>query len=310
MKTKLSKIIYEHQSSSQRNQISVSIGDGYLLEHSSVFRKVRYAYVNRGFVYASTNYAPYFDCVLFSLNDIFRTKKIFVRKNILWLQRLEKQRPNFYSLRDIYSIPLGKNLILHESAHCVAFNEVFGTWKNFRSKIGSFDVIPRVLLTEAFANACEVLLQITAPKSPIEGYFRWMNVYFHISEQNRKFLKVISDKFELSKCAHLLILLFLYSNFLYKDLEKAEVDRIISIVGLEVEDGKRSELRSDIKNLASEIPFQLSISFRLQTSAQYFENLGYDKKITKLLYKNPGVILERDATLNSCLVNLAKLVSN
>jgi hypothetical protein len=309
METTLSKIILAHQNQSQPNQVRASIGDSYLLEHSSVFRKVRSTYINRGFKYSTTNYNPYFDCVLFSLNDIFRTKKIFARKNILWLQRLEKQRPGFYKLRDIYSIPLQKNLLLHESAHCVAFSEIFGSWKNFRSEIGSFELIPKVLLTEAFANACEILVQITAPKCPIEGYFRWMNVYFHISERNRNSLKTLLERFEMSKCAHLLILLFLYSNFLYKELGKTEVDRIISLVGLDLESGK-SELRRNIQNLASEIPFQLSVEFRLQTSAQYFESLGYDKKITKLLSKNPGVILERNTELNSILVNLSELVSN
>jgi hypothetical protein len=290
----------------ESNTLSISsTGDGYLCSESPLYRKIRQETLKNGFKFISDEPSPYFSCPLLGLNDMLKSKKINVWQNLYWLKRLEKERPDFYTLEDLYVLELNTNYLLHESAHAIAYKATFKTWKSFKDEKKDNNFSMKVMIGEAFANTCEVLVQ-KPHLTPTENYIYRNNFYFTLTNEQHELIKKSKEAFGNISTTTILLLTFLYANFLYKDLDEKDAQRIIKLSIPKDASKNSKDNRTLLLSLAKAIPLGLNISFRLQTTRIYLTSIGYSGNIFKDLKVDPGRFLEKNPEMMEIINKLSQ----
>ena len=134
------------------------------------YRRIRLATLARGFRYTLEDPGDYFAFQLASLDTLFETRRVPYRDNVSAVRRLVRGRPGFFELRDLSGNRPLPNYLLHESAHAVAFHELFGRPKSVRRALEAPGSLLGIELGEAFAMTAEYFAACAASS----GVHRWV----------------------------------------------------------------------------------------------------------------------------------------
>jgi len=132
-----------------------NLGDGFLYRKNPFFRRIRQAARARSIGFTLRDPGDYFAFPLVALDTVLRTRKVPYRANYSALAAFERARPGFFVLADLRSNRPLPNYVLHESAHAVAFHELFGRPRDVFSALSEPSKLVRVLLGEAYAMTSE-----------------------------------------------------------------------------------------------------------------------------------------------------------
>jgi hypothetical protein len=273
-----------------------NLGDGYLYLNNPFFRRVRDAARARGFGF-SADQDEYFGFPLVHLDTVLATRKVPFRKNYRALLHLERSRPGFFELSDLRLNRPTPNYLLHESAHAVAFHELFGKPKSVAAALTSPEGLLRSLLGEAFAMTSEYFAAC-AVGGKLHAWFFSINSYRHRT-QAKKAVGELVDELGFSRVASLTLLALLCNNFLIDRLDRRLLSRCLELSpssGAALRPGTFEKLRRALASL-----MVMSPEFRLDTARLFLSMFGRPRAIKRVLARDPLTLMSRDDRAQSAL---------
>jgi hypothetical protein len=166
------------------------IGDGYLLQHNSLFRRARQLFRGEGgaFVCDASNLArSYTAAPLLMLDDILSSRLIPYCANSLALRRLVRQAPGIPVCEEFLITLLNRNFLFHETLHCIGSVRVDNILKVGDTIDSAHTFVIKSAFVEAFANAIERLSFYEA-QVPLHLLFMRMNSYVSFNADTCKLL--------------------------------------------------------------------------------------------------------------------------
>lgn len=274
-------------------------GDGYLCQKNPFFRHVRISALKLGYTFhdAREMHPIFISMPLMALQKILEDKRIPYHRNADALRLIEKRSPNTVFLDDLRHSPPIKNYALHESGHAIA-NSIFPITSTTRK-----DVV-LLLLQESFASAVETVAAVYTDDTPLDNWIFGLNSYLAARVKN---LPLIIERIGHVKTMKLVTLLYLYSNFLYEQIDDQILRRILDFTGI---DDKSERLFHQRQTLLPLIKAALGLNpyFRLLTTRMYFRSLGFKPSPERLLAFDPLVYILKDDLLVQDLDRLFQLM--
>ncbi len=145
---KLFRLLEQHDHWCPEGSFSEILGDGFLLEHNRLYRTIRKATLERGFILTSEFNPAYLALPLAQLESLIEKKKVPLFDNVTALREIESQIPQT-SLWDEVVDNLKRNYVFHESCHAIFRTESGKVFPN--SMDGELRIV-KILLEESFAN--------------------------------------------------------------------------------------------------------------------------------------------------------------
>lgn len=300
--TKLAELIALQRRHHGARRLRRSLGDGYLYTENPFFRRIRDAALDEGFRYTLEDPGAYFGFPLTALPTVLETRRIPYRPSFDAVLALEQSRPGFFSLRDLDKNRPTPNYLLHESAHAVAFAQLFGRARDVRSALGDRSKLVQVMLGEAYAMTAEYLAAC-AVQGPLQAWLFSISSYRHRT-QKKKATGELVGQIGLEAMTWALMAAFLYNNFLVDRLDGKQTERLLELgpgtAALARDPALVRRLRSCLGGL-----MVMSPEFRLDTSRLFLTSLGYPRDIRRVLERDPLDAIEHDAALRRGTARLA-----
>ena len=283
-----------------------NLGDGFLYRKNPFFRRIRKAALTRSIGFTLRDPGDYFAFPLVALDTVLRTRKVPYRANYSALVAFERSRPGFFRLADFRQNRPLPNYLLHESAHAVAFHELFGRPREVFSALSDPSQLARVLLGEAFAMTCEYFAAC-AVTGTVHAWFFSINSYRH-----RTPAKLAVGRFVESLGLPLLVWLvlvgFLENNFFVERFSPRTLDRALALSPLgaapRISPADRARLCRALSALMVMNP-----EFRYDTARLFLTMHGYPRDIERVLASDPLELIEADWKLAPRLRGLVKTLS-
>lgn len=292
----LTEVILAHKQYQSIKCIRHNLGDGFLFETNPIFRTIRERFLAANYSFTMLDRVNYYSFPLMSLDNILNQKKIPYRNNFIWIEILNEKIPKF-TLTELKKCELHFNYILHDSAHFVAHEVLFGKKRMSNVPINKKSLL-KILLGEAFANTTECFAALYS-EGEISSYFLDANCYFRLSAKE---IKLIQKSVEINGFhATFLTLLFsfLYSNYLYTKPSKNILAQI----------GTYTKLKNPSVSLMR-IPFQLSEIFRSNTTQMHLMKLGFQKHLNKWIAIDPVAYIRKTPELTQNVNQLCGVYSS
>lgn len=275
----ISKILDVHDQHRHASGLAAVLGDSYLLRHSSIYRNVRRAVLDRGFEPSQAPPFPYFTLPFLALRDIHAKRVLPYCDNVTAVRRLVRSCPATARLRfdDVLDTGLARNYLFHESVHAIAHRIIHAMRGGPRGKPRGHDrrAIVALLVEESCANAAEAVLAASRRERAFIQLCR-SNCYFGYHHPVHELIRLagVETAFEVAWLGAL------HANFLFRDLPATEAWRRIRRV---VRDPSLPSIERRKVVAAFRVGFTLSVKFRLSTTAIYLRYLGFRKDIIRLL---------------------------
>jgi len=161
-----------------------NLGDGFLYRNNPFYRRIRDASRARGIGFTLEDPGNYFAFPLVALDALLKTRKVPYRANYAALAAFERARPGFFTLADLHKNRPLPNYILHESAHVIAFHELFGRPRDVHAALSDPRKPLYIVLGEAFAMTAEYFAAC-AVSGPTHAWFFSINSYRHRTPAKR-----------------------------------------------------------------------------------------------------------------------------
>ncbi len=291
---KLSVLLAKHDEAISNGCLKLSLGDGYLLQHNKVFRRIRQKALSLGFVYSDDINPDYIAFPMGQLEKILNTKTIPYVNNVTTLKNLNQHSKTPLEWDHIVD-NLKPNYVFHESSHAVA--------RSFSFKATD---LPRqlmvMLIEESFANTCE-FFAIADAQEMTHKLFLEVNSYFTVFE-DRTNLKKALEKHGSTSVFKFMLLCYLHSNFLNDRLHENDFKKIFEL--------SRFELPSEahvFKNLAQNA-FALNARFRYTTTEMYLRLNGLEASVKQALSFDYLKLIKTDTNLNDLISNLSLFIGD
>jgi len=296
----LAELISVHRQFCSTHSLGDNLGDGYLCAQNPVYLNVRKACLESGYSYSQENHGHYYSFPLMSLDDVIESRRIPYRNNFAWLKILEARAPKKFTLTELKRSELQFNYLFHESAHCIAHSLFFGRTPFSRIKKNA-DTLMKIMVGEAFANTVEGLSAAFA-EGEIGSYFLDANCHFRSNKKEVRAIRAGGKRWGFEKTTMILLLSFLYANYLRDKLGKQELARIRSLAGL--------EKMANISVLAK-IGTELSEQFRTTTTHLHLMKLGFPSDLKRLMNQDPLARLQqpKNHSARDITWQLAKIAS-
>jgi hypothetical protein len=281
-----------------------NVGDGLLFAKNPFFRRIRLAALARGFRYTEEDPDTYFAFPLAALDTVLEKRKVPYRDNVRSLVRLEGVRPGFFELRDLSGNRPLPNYLLHESAHAVAFHELFGRPKSVRKALRAQEALLGIELGEAYAMTSEYFAACAASS----GVHRWV---FSINSYRqrapaRETIGEMTNELGLPLVTFTVLCAFLSNLFFRERLPRDCVEHMLELFHV----GRRSAgptgrneqaarkfpkpaLRQRLRRALSEL-MVMNPEFRRDTTRLFLTMFGRSRRIEKELAADPLELLEND----------------
>lgn len=265
------KLLESHEKSFHPSEIKGALGDAFLLTENPIFLNVREISKSIGFRFVKAwpqyVYAPFLE-----LHQISKTKKIPYTPNAKILQRYKALSPRGLGGDIAFSLRLS-SYHFHESCHCIANRFFFdGSIQNKRQ------IVLRTLMSESVANSAECLANIFVDSSVHREFLR-LNSYWTEESHESRFLLTLVNKFDLRNTLKLIFISFLFSNFLYKSLDKKDLAKVLKRILPEL---SWSKSRLNMAHRVFDIAFGLNIRFRVSDTRTHFNLLGIPGPMTSI----------------------------
>jgi hypothetical protein len=276
-----------------------NLGDGLLFAKNPFYRRIRLATLARGYRYTLDDPGAYFAFPLAALDTLLETRRVPYRDNVRPVERLEAGRPGFFELRDLSGNRPLPNYVLHESAHAVAFHELFGRPKSVRRALEAPDSLLGIELGEAYAMTVEYFAACAAGS----GVHRWV---FSINSYRqrapaRETIGVMVREFGIELVAFTVLCAFLSNLFLRERLRAESVERMLELWE-STPNGQNGKMRRVVVPPAARRKLRRGLSelmvmnpeFRRDTTRLFLTMFGRSRRIEKELEHDPLELLAHD----------------
>jgi hypothetical protein len=301
----LSDLLRLQQRSHGPARLLQNLGDGFLYQRNPFFRRVRDAARARGVRFTLEDPGDYFAFPLVALDAVLRTRKVPYRANYAALAAFERARPGFFKLADLHKNRPLPNYILHESAHALAFHELFGRPRDTHAALSDPHKLVHVVLGEAFAMTAEYFAAC-AVSGPIHAWFFSINSYRHRTPAKKAVGEFVSG-LGLPLLVWLVLISFLENNFFVERLPLKTLDRALELYPL----GKLPPIsRADRARLCSALRALMVMNpeFREDTARLFLTMHGYRRNIHSVLAHAPLDLIAADPALPEQLARLVRIL--
>lgn len=288
---KISRLFEQHQKFKSQG-LSGSFGDGYLIAHNRIFKKIREAALRGGYKFSSERDEAYETFPLLQLEALLKTKVFPYSNNVVAFESMTAVQLEALSWEDVDG-NLKKNFVFHEACHGVVrllAQKNLGPARESGDLESQRRFVLRMLLEESCSNTSELLGVIDAA-DPIHRIFYEMNSYV-CEFESRTHLKNAMNEIGADILIKFMVLAYLQANFLRPAIEDRQFQEMIRLVT------DRSLDPKHIKTLRAlgKIAFNLSERFRVQTTSFHLRLAGvktppedlFDFDFLRVLAKEPG----------------------
>ncbi|MEO7036461.1 MAG: hypothetical protein ABI335_21780 [Polyangiaceae bacterium] len=283
-----------------------NLGDGFLYRQNPFFKRMRDAALKRSIRFTLTDPGDYFAFPLVALDTVLRTRRVPYRANYAALIAFERTRPAFFTLADLrLNRPL-PNYVLHESAHAVAFHELFGRPRDVAAAIAEPAALLRVVLGEAYAMTTEYLAAC-AVSGPLHDWLFSINSYRHHTP-GKKAVGEFVARLGLPLMVWLILVAFLENNFFVERFPRSALERALELSPLGVAPRLSSAEKTRLCRALS-LLMVMNPEFREDTARLFLTMHGYGRNIRRTLSGDPLELIATDATLAPRLATLVRILS-
>jgi hypothetical protein len=280
-----------------------SVGDGFLYLQNPYVRRIRDAALGAGFRYTLTDPESYFGFPLIHLDTILRTRRIPYRPSFTALEHLEASRPGFFSLSDLRQNRPAPSYLLHESAHAVAFRELFGRPRDVARALSQPEALVKLMLGESFAMTAEYFAACAVSGS-VHAWFFSISSYRRRT-QKKKAIGELIERLGFRPVCRAVLLAFLHNNFLVERLDRTRFARLAGAAGLPKLTPKLArQLQAALNGL-----MVMSHEFRYDTARLFLTMFGRSRNIERELRADPLDLLAEDPKVGVAVERLVGVLS-
>jgi hypothetical protein len=288
-----------------RHRLAASVGDGFLYLQNPFFRRVRDAALKAGFRFSLADPGAYYGFPLIHLDTILSRRQIPYRPSFTALEHLEACRPGFFTLGDLQKNRPAPNYLLHESAHAVAFRELFGRPRDVGAALSEPSSLVKLMLGESFAMTAEYFAACAVRGQPHAWFFS-ISSYRHRT-QKKKAVGQLLERHGFDFVGRAILLAFLYNNFLVDRLDRRQLaalaDAADARVARRLSPDALRQLGATLSGLMVMDP-----EFRYDTSRLFLSMFGRSRNITRELSADPLQLLAEDPRAQAAVTRLLALL--
>ena len=294
-----------HQKHSNSDSLAGNLGDGYLLAHNPVYARIRKAALQGKIKFSSTRFHDYDVLPLSQLPKLLSLKTVPYVDNVNALIEIEKVAPGVFQINE--APPLRANYILHESAHGVA--RALRIQYLGQNPLPERELALTILFEESFSNAAESLLSVFST-TQIHEEFLNKNAYIIESASSRVLLRSSVKLIGLASTFRLVLLSFLYSNFLRTTISSHEFDRVLTVVLMNDPKTRLKLSKKEVLLLKMTFlgGFDLDPVFTIRTNSFCLRLLGIKTKLPKLFAFDFLEYFEGNQGYQNCLNAMTGLI--
>lgn len=305
LQIKLAELLKHHDQNQPPQALTLSLGDGYLLNYNPVFKRLRTAFLDFGYSYTDQDFCNYVVLPYVSLKKILAAKKVPYFDNVSVLKEIEADHPQKFKCEELVRVKA--NYTLHESSHCVAEEYL----KNLNFKVlpisAESQIAFKLIMAESFANTTEALANVFN-KTDAQKIFYELNTYVSLSIKTENIFKQCIDTFGWNSIYRLTFLSYLYSNCLYSDIKQNSFLQVLNFVFKNEVDFQKAKQAPVLRKLFNHA-FELSLDFRVQTTGFYCQLSGLNTDVFKLLQLDIIDIYKKSDTIEKFLSQTETLFS-
>lgn len=297
----LAELLALQQRSHGPARLLQNLGDGFLYQKNPFFRRVRDAARARGIGFTLADPGDYFAFPLVALDAVLKTRKVPYRANYAALRGFERTRPGFFTLADLHKNRPLPNYVLHESAHALAYHELFGRPRDTHAALSDPSKLVHIVLGEAYAMTAEYFAAC-AVSGPVHAWFFSINSYRHRTPAKKAVGELVT-RLGLPLLVWLVFMAFLENNFFVERLPMKALEHALELYPL----GKRPTIsRTDRVRLCRALSALMVMNpeFREDTARLFLTMHGYRRNIRRVLSGEPLELIAADAKLPAQLARL------
>jgi len=283
-----------------------NLGDGFLYRKNPFFRRIRDAARARSIGFTLQDPGDYFAFPLVALDTVLRTRKVPYRANYSALRAFERSRPGFFVLADLRQNRPLPNYLLHESAHAVAFHELFGRPRDVFAAQSDPAKLVRVLLGEAYAMTTEYFAAC-AVTGTLHDWFFSINSYRHRTPA-KKAVGEFVQRLGMPLLVWLVLVGFLENNFFVERFSRSTLERALALAPFASQPAIPAADRAQLCRALSAL-MVMNPEFRYDTARLFLTMHGYRRDIERVLAQDPLELIAADADLAPRLFRLTKILS-
>ncbi len=290
------------------SRLRQNLGDGFLYLNNPFFRRIRDAARARGIGFTLRDPGDYFAFPLVALDTVLRTRQVPYRANHAALAAFERARPGYFTLADLrLNRPL-PNYVLHESAHAVAFHELFGRPRAVSAAFAEPSKIVQVVLGEAYAMTSEYFAAC-AVSGTVHDWFFSINSYRHRTPGKSTIASFI-ERLGLELVVWLVLVAFLQNNFFVERFSVELLDRAMGAAPLGRAGARKLSIaeRARLARALSAL-MVMNPEFREDTARLFFSLHGYGRNIRRVLRGEPLELIAKQPDLAPKLASMVRILS-
>jgi hypothetical protein len=278
-----------------------NLGDGFLYRKNPFYRRIRDAARARGVGFTLEDPGDYFAFPLVALDAVLKTRKVPYRANYAALSAFERARPGFFTLADLHKNRPLPNYVLHESAHVIAFHELFGRPRDVHAAMCEPSKLVHIVLGEAFAMTAEYFAAC-AVSGPTHAWFFSINSYRHRTPAKKAVGELVT-RHGLPLLVWLVLIAFLENNFFVESLPMKTLERALELYPMgklpAISRAERLRLWRALRAL-----MVMNLEFREDTARLFLTMHGYRRNIRSVLSHEPLDLIAADPDLPAQLRRL------
>jgi hypothetical protein len=301
--TSLAELLALHKQCHGSACLLQNLGDGFLYRKNPFYRRIRDAARARGIGFTLEDPGDYFAFPLVALDAVLKTRRVPYRANYAALCAFERARPGFFTLADLHRNRPLPNYVLHESAHAVAFHELFGRPRDVHAALSEPSKLVHIVLGEAFAMTAEYFAAC-AVSGPTHAWFFSINSYRHRTPAKKAVGELVS-RYGLPLLVWLVLIAFLENNFFVETLAMKTLERALELYPV----GKLPSIsRADRVRLCRALGALMVMDpeFREDTARLFLTMHGHRRNIRRVLAAEPLDSIAADPLLPAQLASLVR----
>jgi hypothetical protein len=288
-----------------QHRLAESVGDGFLYLKNPFFRRVRDAALAAGFRFTLADEGAYYGFPLIHLDTILSRRRIPYRPSFSALEHLEERRPGFFTLADLQQNRPAPNYLLHESAHAVAFRELFGRPRDVGAALSQPSALVKLMLAESFAMTAEYFAACAVRGQPHTWFFSISS--YRRRTQKKKAVGELLERHGFPFVARAVLLAFLYHNFLVDRLDRRQLAALVDAADARI---ARRLSPLALRQLGATLSglMVMSPEFRYDTSRLFLTMFGRSRNIRRELSADPMTLLTADPAAHAAVSRLVSVL--
>ncbi len=293
VRVKLNELLQHHEKAHGPISIHLSIGDGFLIKHSFIFRNIRNESLRLGFSYTNEDFCHYNVMPYLSLQAILREKRIPYFDNVSVLFEIEKKHPKRFFCDEILMVK--PNYCLHESSHCIADTVL----QNITLDPAFFSAeqaqVFGLIMAESFANTVESLTNLTNTSASQKLFFD-LNSYVTHDDETEIFFRKANDLIGFENLYNIVYASYILSNCLQPAANRRNFASILQNLIPESSLLTKATESAAVRKVFDH-SFDLGLDFREHTTEFFCAMMGTKASVRKLLNIDLAQLLNETDTL-------------